>query len=164
MNIIGTENLTIEQIHSAVERGAKFVVFQYCVSVIFMTFKRSSDVYLIRPGHTALAPRVGFSIITLALGWWGFPWGPIYSVQALWNNAIGGIDLTPEMLARSPSPATAQGGPPVQDKGGNTTTMWEKLKIATTIRPMKPEMNRKAATALARIVRALRVQLRKEAA
>jgi hypothetical protein len=103
MNIIGTENLTVDEIHSAVERGAKFVVFQYCVSVIFMTFKRSSDVYLIRHGHTALAPRVGFSILTLVFGWWGFPWGPIYSVQALWNNAIGGIDLTPEMLARSPS-------------------------------------------------------------
>lgn len=143
MNIIGTENLTTEQIHSAVEQGAKFVVFQYCVSVIVMTFKRSSAIYFIRPGHTALAPRVGLSILTLVFGWWGFPWGPIYSVQALWNNAIGGIDLTPEMLAGSSSPATAQGESVLQDKGGDTATTGEAINRATTIRPMKPEMNRK---------------------
>jgi hypothetical protein len=27
---------------------------------------------------------------TWALGWWGFPWGPIYSIQALWTNMSGG--------------------------------------------------------------------------
>ncbi len=70
--IIGTHGLTDQQIHRAIERGAKFVVFQYCISVVFMTFKRSSDVYLIRPGHAALTPRIGYSILSLLLGWWGF--------------------------------------------------------------------------------------------
>jgi len=108
MNIIGIEGFTDEQIHLAVERGAKFVVFQYCISVVLMTFKRSSDVYFIRPGHPALAPRIGYSIISLLLGWWGFPWGPIYTVQALWNNALGGLDLTPEMLSGRISTAGSQ--------------------------------------------------------
>jgi hypothetical protein len=30
------------------------------------------------------------SAITWLLGWWGFPWGPIYSVHALFNNLLGG--------------------------------------------------------------------------
>lgn len=101
MNIIGVDGLTDEQIHLAVERGAKFVVFQYCISVLVMTFKRSSDVYFIRPGHRAFPPRIGYSILSLLLGWWGFPWGPIYTVQAFWNNALGGLDLTPEVLSGS---------------------------------------------------------------
>jgi hypothetical protein len=101
MKIIGTKGLTDEQIHQAIERGAKFVVFQYCISVFLMTFKRSSDVYFIRPGHTALTPRIGYSILSLLLGWWGIPWGPIYTIQAFWNNAIGGLDLTPEVLRHS---------------------------------------------------------------
>lgn len=101
MKVIGTEGLTNEQIHLAVEHGAKFVAFQYCVSPILRTYKRTSDVYFVRPGHLALAPRIGYSVLSLFFGWWGFPWGPIYTVQALWNNVIGGLDVTPEVLAKS---------------------------------------------------------------
>lgn len=101
MKVIGTEGFTNEQICRAVERGAKFVVFQYCVSVILMTYKRSSNIYFIRPGHTALVPRIGYSAFSLLLGWWGFPWGPVYTVQALWHNATGGVDVTPEVLSGS---------------------------------------------------------------
>ena len=109
MNVIGTEGLTNEQMHQAVELGAKFVVFQYCVSVILMTYKRSSGVYFVRPGHSALAPRIGYTILSLLFGWWGFPWGPIYTVQALWNNAMGGLDLTPEMLSRQVNASDSHG-------------------------------------------------------
>jgi hypothetical protein len=30
------------------------------------------------------------SMVTWTLGWWGIPWGPIYSIQALWTNMLGG--------------------------------------------------------------------------
>jgi len=30
------------------------------------------------------------SLKTLLLGWWGIPWGPIYSVQAIFSNLFGG--------------------------------------------------------------------------
>jgi len=30
------------------------------------------------------------SIITWLFGWWGFPWGPIYSIQTLFINMFGG--------------------------------------------------------------------------
>ncbi len=31
-----------------------------------------------------------WSFISGAVGWWGVPWGPIYTVQALYFNALGG--------------------------------------------------------------------------
>lgn len=31
--------------------------------------------------------------ITWVTGWWGFPWGPIYSVQAIFTNMMGGKKL-----------------------------------------------------------------------
>ena len=76
------------------------------VSVFVATFKQSSAVYFIRPGHTALTPRIGYSILSLLFGWWGIPWGPIYTVQAFWNNAIGGLDLTPEILSHKINAST----------------------------------------------------------
>jgi hypothetical protein len=39
-----------------------------------------------------------FSLLSLFLGWWGIPWGPIYTVQALWVNFSGGKDVTREIL------------------------------------------------------------------
>jgi hypothetical protein len=37
---------------------------------------------------------------TLLLGWWGFPWGPIWSFAALARNAQGGHDVTAEVMAQ----------------------------------------------------------------
>ncbi|MGA2896143.1 MAG: hypothetical protein ABSE27_00905 [Acidobacteriaceae bacterium] len=31
-----------------------------------------------------------WSSVTGIVGWWGVPWGPIYTVQALYHNALGG--------------------------------------------------------------------------
>lgn len=39
------------------------------------------------------------SAITWVFGWWGFPWGPIYSVQAIIANMLGGKQ-PPEVNAR----------------------------------------------------------------
>jgi hypothetical protein len=41
---------------------------------------------------SACAEKKAFkaSAVTWLLGWWGFPWGPIYSVQALATNMVGG--------------------------------------------------------------------------
>jgi hypothetical protein len=33
------------------------------------------------------------STVTWILGWWGFPWGPIYSIHAIFMNLLGGKNL-----------------------------------------------------------------------
>jgi len=101
MKIVGTDGLSSEQIHTAVQQGARFVIYQYCVSVLVMTFRRPSSIYFLKPGESAVGKGLGFSAMTLVLGWWGIPWGPIYTVQSLWKNFGGGIDVTRDVLAQS---------------------------------------------------------------
>jgi hypothetical protein len=38
-----------------------------------------------------------WTLLTLVMGWWGIPWGPIRSVQSLWTNLKGGVDVTAEV-------------------------------------------------------------------
>jgi len=98
MEIRNIEGLSVDDVNKELERGAKFVVFEYCFSVIIMTFKRSSDIYLIREGESSIKYSISFTLITLFLGWWGIPWGPIYSIGSLYTNLIGGKDITQEII------------------------------------------------------------------
>jgi hypothetical protein len=92
------EGLTTDQINRELAHGAKFVVFQFTISVLVMTFRRSSDIYFIRSGESRLIKGLPFTLMTFLLGWWGIPWGPIYSVGSLVNNLNGGKDVTQEIL------------------------------------------------------------------
>ena len=99
MKIVGTEGLTNAQIQEELQRGARFVIYQYCISLIAVTFKRSSNIYFIRAGQRSMTPGLGCSAASLLLGWWGIPWGPIYTIQSLWVNFGGGRDVTSEVVA-----------------------------------------------------------------
>jgi hypothetical protein len=92
------EGLSNDEINHELRNGAKFVVFQYCISVFVMTFKRSSDIYFIRSGESTIKHSIGFTILTFFIGWWGIPWGPIYSIGALVTNFSGGKDITHAVL------------------------------------------------------------------
>jgi hypothetical protein len=92
------EGLAVDDINRELSNGAKFVVFQYCFSIIVMTFKRGSDIYFIKVGESTVNHSIGFTLITLIFGWWGIPWGPIYSIGALYSNLTGGKDITEEVL------------------------------------------------------------------
>ncbi|MEL7001304.1 MAG: hypothetical protein AAFN93_01080 [Bacteroidota bacterium] len=80
------------------ERGGRFVVFEYCISAILFTSKHSSAIYLIRGSENGAFKALRFTMITLLFGWWGIPWGPVYTIQALTTNLKGGRDVTPEVM------------------------------------------------------------------
>src|SRR3954451_14129736 len=96
--IKNVEGLSVEEINHELSNGAKFVVFQYCVSVILMTFKRGSDIYFIRANESTVKHSIGFTLISFLFGWWGIPWGPIYTIGSLHTNLSGGKDVTPKVL------------------------------------------------------------------
>lgn len=98
MEIKGLENTTPEQLGQEVMRGAKFVVFEYCISLIFITLKRGSGIYYVRPGEGTIGRSMPFTLLSLVLGWWGFPWGPIYTIAAFITNFGGGKDVTWEVM------------------------------------------------------------------
>ena len=99
MKINGLENMTGSDLRTELPKGAKFVLYQYCISILIMTFKRPSNIYFIRAGESAVTKGLGFTILSLLLGWWGIPWGPIYTIQSMVMNFQGGKDVTQEVLA-----------------------------------------------------------------
>ena len=105
MTIKNTEGLTSDQINRELSQGAKFVIFQYTISIIVMTFRRSSDIYFIRAGESATLKGLPFTFLTFILGWWGIPWGPIYSIGSLYNNLSGGKDITKDVLSAVNTPS-----------------------------------------------------------
>lgn len=105
--IKGIEGMTSAQINMELSKGAKFVVFQYCISIVIMTFKRSSDIYFVKAGESTFSKSIGYTILSLIVGWWGFPWGPIYTIGALFNNINGGQDITREVVQSVNTPQMA---------------------------------------------------------
>src|SRR5690242_19854063 len=98
--IIGMEGIqTGTQLQQEIASGAKFVVYQYCISVLVMTFRRPSGIYFVRAEESRVMKGLGFTLLSLLLGWWGIPWGPIFTIQALWTNFNGGKDVTQAVLA-----------------------------------------------------------------
>lgn len=97
--IIGLENISMDELQYELSNGAKFVVFEYCISILIMTFKQPSSIYFIRANSGAVKKGLGFTFISLFAGWWGFPWGPIYTIASLFTNLTGGKDVTREVMA-----------------------------------------------------------------
>ena len=98
--IIGMEEIKSGMhLQQEIASGGKFVIYQYCISILIMTFKRGSDIYFIPGSESRVIKGLVFSLVSFFLGWWGIPWGPIYTIQALWVNFNGGKDVTQEVLA-----------------------------------------------------------------
>jgi hypothetical protein len=106
--IIGLEDIqSAGHLQQEIAQGAKFVIFQYCISILVITFRRSSDIYFISHADNAVVKGLPFTLLSLLLGWWGIPWGPIYTVQSIWVNFSGGKDVTKEVLASMASASQA---------------------------------------------------------
>ncbi len=99
MKVKGIEGLSGSQLMAELQQGAKFVTYQYCVSIIILTFKRSSDVFFIRANQNAVSKGLLYSLIAFLFGWWGIPWGPIYTIEAFIVNFKGGRDVTAQVMA-----------------------------------------------------------------
>ena len=74
--------------------GSRYVVYQYCVSIGILSFKRSSGIKTIGPGQNRVVPGLPYTMISLVVGWWGIPWGPFWTIQTAARNFRGGIDVT----------------------------------------------------------------------
>lgn len=99
MSIQGLEGLSDDRINHELRNGAKFVIYEYCISILILTFKRPSRLFFVRAGESRLRHGLAYSFISLFLGWWGFPWGPIYTIGSLFTNLSGGKDVTADVLA-----------------------------------------------------------------
>jgi len=98
MKIEGIDNMTYGELYSDIEKGGKFVIYTYVISIIVMTFKRSSKtIYYVKSNESPIHYGWMYLLITLFLGWWGIPFGPIYSIGSI-VDAFTGNDITEDVL------------------------------------------------------------------
>ena len=97
MQISELETQTRQWVANEIKNGGRFVTFSYTISVVIMTFRRPSDVYFLRNGESPLKHRWSWRLISLFLGWWGFPFGPIHTIKSLYDGFTG-IDITADVL------------------------------------------------------------------
>ena len=90
--------LSDSQIVEAVSAGGRLVMFQWTVSVLVLSFRRTSDIHLFQPGESRTGKALPWVLLTLLVGWWGIPWGPIWTVQSIYRNLSGGIDVTDQLV------------------------------------------------------------------
>lgn len=98
VKIRGIEGMRAGEVDFEIQRGGRFVFFQYCISIVVLTFRRASDIYFLRQGQSAVTKGLPFTLLSLVAGWWGIPWGPIYTIQSVYNNSRGGKDVTESVL------------------------------------------------------------------
>ena len=92
--IEGAQSLSDSEVLNEIAKGGRLVVYTYAISLLIVTFRRPSQIRLVRAGQSRALAGWPYLLITILFGWWGVPWGPIYSIQALWRNLRGGADST----------------------------------------------------------------------
>jgi hypothetical protein len=100
MNIRGLEKWDAEELRHELARGGRLVFFEFCVSLGVATLRCPSEVHLLRFGERGLVRGLPYSVLSLLFGWWGLPWGLIYTPLTLWTNLSGGRDVTAELRER----------------------------------------------------------------
>jgi hypothetical protein len=101
------------------DRAGTYVVFPYCISIVILSFKRSSGIKFVPAGSSRLVAGLPYLLISLLFGWWGIPWGIAWTLQSILVCLGGGRDLTPVVdtlraeLVGEPAPqATVKPMPP----------------------------------------------------
>src|SRR5215469_7431335 len=105
MRIHGIKGVAPAKLEAQLAAGARFVFFEYCISLIVVTFRRPSGVYFMPPGKRGVLRGFPYALLSLLLGWWGVPWGLIYTPQVVLTNLSGGCDITADVRALLQQPA-----------------------------------------------------------
>lgn len=99
MRIKNIQGLSAADLQQAVKEGGKFIYYPFTVSLVVVTFRRTSGVYLVRGKESPVAKGLIYTVISALFGWWGIPYGPKYTFQSIRTNLKGGKDVTEEVMA-----------------------------------------------------------------
>ena len=101
MTLEQLEGYSKDWIVNEIENGGRFVVFPYCISALIISFQKYSKVYFIRNDEWAIKYGWMYMLISLVLGWWGFPWGFIYTIRSFFQ-CFRGKNCTVEVVVQDP--------------------------------------------------------------
>ena len=89
--------MTLEELNNEIENGARFVIFTYTFSIIFLTIRRpTKDIYFVKNEELPIKYGYPFLLISILFGWWGIPFGLIYTPMSIYD-AFCGKDVTEEV-------------------------------------------------------------------
>src|SRR5262249_38597888 len=97
VKIRGIEHLTRDEIEARLAAGGRFVFYEYCISLLLVTFRRPSSIFFLRPGERGGVRSLPYVLASLLFGWWGLPGGPWFPVAAVFSNLGGGHDVTDDV-------------------------------------------------------------------
>ncbi|HJZ90845.1 MAG TPA: hypothetical protein VKE40_08215 [Gemmataceae bacterium] len=104
MRIVGLDGISDREFAEEIQNGARFVVYQYCVSLLIVTFKQPTNIYFVRAGQSRVVKGLPWTLLSWVVGWWGFPFGIIFTIWVTATNFAGGTDVTDEILAQMAPP------------------------------------------------------------
>ena len=110
--------LYANEVRAWLAAGYRCVRFESCVSFLVGSLRRQSAVYLTASWQDRYLRGLGYSLLSLVCGWWAVPWGPVWTVRAVWTNFTGGVDVTDDVRAEIDS-SSAAAESPVVPTGGN---------------------------------------------
>lgn len=96
--IRGIGRLTVGEMRAEVRQGARFVVFEFVLSFLLVTRRKTSAVFFIRPGESVFWKALPYNLLTLVTGWWAIPWGPAHTIGAIKDNLQGGHNVTAQVI------------------------------------------------------------------
>lgn len=99
LNLRGSRPLFAEELRTQLANGARCVRFEYCFSLLFVTVRRQSEVFLTKSWQQRYLWGLRYSVLALLLGPWGVPWGLFWTLWAIWVNTTGGAECTASVLA-----------------------------------------------------------------
>lgn len=92
------DDLTIQELERRVQAGYRFISFEYIISFFAVTQRRFSKAILINSSQDIRKYCNKYNLVSSVFGWWGFPWGPIYTIRSFGVNRKGGIDMTDDIM------------------------------------------------------------------
>jgi hypothetical protein len=97
LRLDGLEHLPPGELQAALAAGARLVFYEFCISFVFLTLRCPTGVRLLQPGEYGVVRGLPYALVSLLLGWWGLPWGIIYTPLTIFTNLCGGHDVTEQV-------------------------------------------------------------------
>src|SRR5262249_43602430 len=112
LRIRGIDGLGPAELQRAIEAGGGFVFFEYCISLVGVSLRRPTYIYFLRSGPYGVVRGLPYVGVSLLLGWWGVPWGLVYTPLTLITNLSGGCDVTEQAMNYLNELSSAPSGEP----------------------------------------------------
>jgi hypothetical protein len=93
----GWPGSTVEEMRRELAAGGRIVFYEYSISFILLSLRRPSRLYILGAGEKGFVRGIPYSLVSLLLGWWGVPWGLIYTPLTIITNLSGGKDISDQV-------------------------------------------------------------------